>query len=228
MMRAKILIVEDDPDIRQMLSFGFANEPWDLTLAGDGETGLRNIEKHSFDCIILDIMLPGIDGIEVLKNIKKDEKKSQVPVIMTTAKGEDSDVVAGLELGADDYVVKPYSLKVLIARIRTALRRKNTEQSDKQVWEQGDVRIDVPRHEAFYKNSPLDLSATEFAILQVFVSRPEEVFTRGKIIQAIRGDDYPVTDRSVDVQILALRKKLGTAGEMIETVRGVGYRFRSI
>jgi two-component system phosphate regulon response regulator PhoB len=147
---------------------------------------------------------------------------------MCTARGEEADVVAGLELGADDYVVKPYSPRVLAARIRAGLRRKeNQGAADKTFWQYGQLSLDVDRHEAFLGETQLELFATEFAILAQFMSHPDIVFSRQKLITAIRGADYPVTDRSVDVQIMGLRKKLGEAGSMFETIRGVGYRFKT-
>jgi two-component system phosphate regulon response regulator PhoB len=176
-------------------------------------------------------MLPGMDGLKTLKKIRAGSRRRTVPVILATAKGEEPDIVAGLELGADDYVVKPYSPRVLIARIRAALRRleeneENAGGGAQDVWKRGRLKIDTLRHEAALEGEPLDLSATEFAMLLHFMSHPDIVFSRNQIIAAVHGADYPVTDRSVDVQILALRKKLKNAGEMIETIRGVGYRFK--
>jgi two-component system phosphate regulon response regulator PhoB len=173
-------------------------------------------------------MLPGIDGLSVLKKIKEREQFRGIPVIMTTARGEDADIVTGLELGAADYVVKPYSPRVLAARIRAALRREEESQKAEETsaWQQGPLRLDAVRHEVLYGGVPVQLQATEFSLLQHFMSHPGQVFSRNQIIAAIKGSDYPVTDRSVDVQILGLRKKLGAAGELVETVRGVGYRFR--
>jgi two-component system phosphate regulon response regulator PhoB len=227
MSKAVILIIEDDPEIQEMLSLAFAGEGWKLHQARTGEEGITLLEKHGADCIILDIMLPGMDGLKALKKIKAETRWRNVPVILATTKGEEPDIVTGLELGADDYVVKPYSPRVLIARIRAALRR--TEEGSgggQKVWQQGNLKIDPLRHEASWQDKPLDLSATEFAMLLHFMSHRDIVFSRNQIIAAVHGNDYPVTDRSVDVQILALRKKLGKAGEMIETIRGVGYRFR--
>ncbi|MDR3146520.1 MAG: response regulator transcription factor [Treponema sp.] len=229
MAQIVILIIEDDPDIQEMLSFAMHKEGWKLIMAKSGEEGLALLKKEGAACVILDIMLPGMDGFKVLKKLKMDEASRSVPVIMTTARGEESDIVAGLELGADDYVVKPYSPKVLIARIRAALRRLEEpaeSPTEKTSWTQGKLRLDAERHEAWCGERQMDLSATEFALLQHFLSHPDRVFSRNHIIAAIRGPDYPVTDRSVDVQILALRKKLGEAGDMIETIRGVGYRFK--
>jgi two-component system phosphate regulon response regulator PhoB len=226
-----ILIIEDDPDIQEMLSFAMNKEGWKLLLAKSGEDGLALLKKEPAACIILDIMLPGMDGFKVLKKLKAGDFSRSIPVIMTTARGEESDIVAGLELGADDYVVKPYSPKVLIARVRAALRRLEESANgsgEKTFWQQGNLRLDTARHDAWRGENPLDLSATEFALLQHFLSHPDRVFSRNQIISAIRGPDYPVTDRSVDVQILALRKKLGEAGDLIETIRGVGYRFKGM
>jgi two-component system phosphate regulon response regulator PhoB len=223
-----ILIIEDDPEIQELLSFTMSREGWRLIQVKTGEEGFDYLKKNTVNCILLDIMLPGMDGFKLLKKLKEIEKCRSIPVLMTTARGEESDIVTGLELGADDYVVKPYSPKVLIARIRAALRRQEERGSGVKirVWQEGKLRLDADRHTASYDGKPLDLYATEFSLLQHFLSHPDIVFTRSQIIAAIKGEDYPVTDRSVDVQILGLRKKLGEAGEMIETIRGVGYRLR--
>jgi two-component system phosphate regulon response regulator PhoB len=226
-----ILIIEDDPEIQELLSFSMNREGWRLLPAKSGEEGLGLLKKQGAACVILDIMLPGMDGFKVLKKLKGDPLFRNIPVIMTTARGEEADIVAGLELGADDYVVKPYSPKVLVARVRAALRRleDSAEQDgERTAWRQGKLRLDAERHEAWYGERALDLSATEFSLLQHFLSHPDRVFSRNQIIAAIRGPDYPVTDRAVDVQILALRKKLGEAGEAVETIRGVGYRMKGV
>jgi two-component system phosphate regulon response regulator PhoB len=239
----RILIIEDDPDIQEMLKYAFAQEGWKLTQAMTGEDGLKHLRKEGADCVILDIMLPGMDGFKVLKKIREDGSFRGLPIIMCTARGEDADVVTGLELGADDYVVKPYNTRVLAARIRAGLRRKESADfqsgdqsgdapsdsvgSPKTSWQYGNLSLDVERHACYLDGTPLDLYATEFAILVQFMSHPDIVFSRQKLITAIRGPDYPVTDRSVDVQILGLRKKLMSAGDMIETIRGVGYRFKT-
>ena len=232
----RILIIEDDPEIQEMLQYAFAREGWKLIQAVTGEEGLKALQTKGADCVILDIMLPGMDGLKTLRKIREEKKFQALPVILCTARGEEADVVAGLELGADDYVVKPYSPRVLAARIRAGLRRKETSSeaptppetdSPKTLWQYGQLSLDTERHTAFLGKTPLDLFATEFAILTHFMSHPDIVFSRHKLITAIRGTDYPVTDRSVDVQIMGLRKKLGEAGSMIETIRGVGYRFKA-
>jgi len=223
-----ILIIEDDSDIQELLASSMSREGWKLLQVKTGEDGLKILKSKKVNCILLDIMLPGIDGLKVIKKIKEMEQCVSVPVIMTTAKGEESDIITGLELGADDYVVKPYSPKILIARIRAALRRQEESGNvSLTIFQQGELKLDTERHTAFYGGKQLDLFATEFALLKHFLSNPEIVFSRNQIIAAIHGVDYPVTDRSVDVQILGLRKKLGEAGDMIETIRGVGYRFKS-
>jgi two-component system phosphate regulon response regulator PhoB len=228
MNKAVILIIEDDPEIQELLFHSLSKEGWKLIQVKTGEEGLKILKTKKADCILLDIMLPGIDGLTILKKIKDIEQCRNIPIIMTTAKGEEADIVAGLELGADDYVVKPYSPKVLIARIRAGLRRleESAVKKTDTVWQQGEIKLDAARHVVFCGDKQLDLYATEFALLKHFLTNPEIVFSRNQIIEAIRGPDYPVTDRSVDVQILGLRKKLGKAGDMIETIRGVGYRLR--
>jgi len=228
MSKAVILIIEDDPEIQELLSHAMSKEGWKLIQVKTGEEGLKILKSKNVNCILLDVMLPEMDGLKVLRKIKEKEQYKNIPIIMTTAKGEESDIITGLELGADDYVVKPYSPKVLIARVRAGLRRQEDGESNSSAafLQQGDLKLDAARHIAFNGDKQLDLFATEFALLKHFLSNPEIVFSRNQIIEAIRGPDYPVTDRSVDVQILGLRKKLGKAGDMIETIRGVGYRLR--
>lgn len=229
MSKAVILIIEDDPDIQELLSHTMTKEGWKLLQVKTGEEGIKILKSKEVNCVLLDIMLPGMDGLTVLKKIKEIEHCKTLPVIMATAKGEEADIVTGLELGADDYIVKPYSPKVLIARIRVALRRQEEGGAPQSVtvWQQGELKLDAARHIAYSGDKQLDLFATEFALLKHFLSNPEIVFSRNQIIAAIHGADYPVTDRSVDVQILGLRKKLGNSGDMIETIRGVGYRLRT-
>ncbi len=230
MAKARILVVEDDGDIRELLSYTLHAEGWDVLSVVSAEEGLSHLQTRDFDCIILDLMLPGMDGFEFLRRSKNLAGKDHIPIIITTAKGEDADVVAGLELGAEDYVIKPFSPRVLVARIRTALRRgqeRSSGQSVSTMIRRGSLILDSLRHEALFEERTLELSATEFAILKCLMGEPGRVFSRGQIIDAVKGQDYPVTDRSVDVQILSIRKKLGEGGVLIETVRGVGYRFRA-
>ena len=232
MSAERILIIEDDPEIQEMLKFAFVREGWQLTMVSTGEEGLKKLQSREADCVILDIMLPGMDGLKTLKRIRENKNLQNLPVILCTARGEEADIVAGLELGADDYVVKPYSPRVLAARIRAGLRRKEAassqgETAQKKFFQHGKIILDIDRHTVLLEEKPLDLFPTEFALLVQFMSNPDIVFSRQRLITAIRGNDYPVTDRSIDVQIMGLRKKLGDSGDMIETIRGIGYRFRT-
>lgn len=226
MVHKHILAIEDDDDIQVLISHTLQKESFKVSIAGTGEDGINKLQKDIFDCILLDLMLPGMDGIEVCRYLKKDPKLQSIPVIMVTAKGEESDIVAGLELGAEDYIVKPFSPRVLVARIRSLLRRKSSEQySNIAVLTLKNLEIHPGRHELIYNGNRLDLTHMEFQVLHLLASQPGWVFTRNQVIDSVRTDNYPVTDRSVDVVIVGLRRKLGDAGDMIETVRGVGYRF---
>ncbi len=230
MAKAVILVVEDDPDIRELLVYTLGKEGYEILQAPSGEAGLKAVQEKKPDLVLLDVMLPGIDGLEVLRRIKAGQTSKATSVILASAKGEESDVVAGLELGADDYVTKPFSPRVLVARVRTALRRAEKPESGMaepaDIVEQGGFRLDSSRHELHVDGAPVDLSATEFAILERLARSPGRVFTRSQIIDGVHGRDYPVTDRSVDVQVLSIRKKLGGRADLVETIRGVGYRFR--
>ncbi len=227
MSKEKILVVDDEEDILELLDYNLSKEGYKVDCVSSGEAACQAAKSLNPDVIVLDLMLPGIDGLEVCRKLKTDQATSAIPIIMLTAKGEDADIVSGLEVGADDYVVKPFSPRVLIARLRAVLRRgsspANEDFSNVAIH---DLRINPQRHEVLVANQGVDLTATEFGILSFLARRPGWVFTRNQIIEAVKGDDYPVTNRSVDVQIVALRKKLGNAGTYIETVRGVGYRFK--
>lgn len=230
MAKALLLVVEDDPDIRELLAYTLGKEGYEVQQAPTGEAGLRTIGDRKPDLVVLDVMLPGLDGLELLRRIKSEPSTKSISVIMVSARGEESDIVAGLELGADDYVTKPFSPRVLVARVRTALRRAaDLAMPRAQVQDVvtiDDFVLDTARHEVTVAGTQVDLSATEFAILERLARSPGRVFTRGQIIDSIRGRDYPVTDRSVDVQVLSIRRKLGGHADLVETVRGVGYRFR--
>ena len=221
MAKERILVVDDEEDILELVRFNLAREGYDLVCT------LEIARKKHPDLLILDLMLPGIDGLEVTKILKNDVKTKDIPIIMLTAKGEEADIVTGLELGADDYVTKPFSPRILVARVRAALRRKVKDSpEDESLVKIHSLEIHPGRREVLVDNQRVQLTFTEFAILNFLARRPGWVFTRFQIVDAVRGDDYPVTDRSVDVQIVGLRKKLGSAGKYIETVRGVGYRFQ--
>lgn len=227
MPKEKILVVDDEEDIRELVKYNLAREGYKIFCASSGEKALKKARAKLLDLIVLDLMLPGIDGLEVTKILKNDPKTQHIPIIMLTAKEEEADIVTGLELGADDYITKPFSPRVLVARIRAAIRRKKKEYDEDELEiEIHDLVIHPGRNEVLISGRPVELTFTEFQILYVLARRPGWVFTRSQIVDAIRGGDYPVTDRSVDVQIVGLRKKIGPYSKYIETVRGIGYRFR--
>ncbi len=227
MAQERILVVDDEEDIQELVRYNLARNGYDVIAVGTGEDALSAARSNTPDLILLDLMLPGIDGLEVCNLLKHDQKTAHIPVIMLTARGEEADVVAGLELGADDYMTKPFSPRVLVARTRAVLRRRTEAPAEKTApIKRGDLLIHPGRHEVSVRGKPVPLTSTEFEILYMLARRPGWVFTRNQIIDSARGEEYPVTDRSVDVHIVGLRRKLGALGKMIETVRGVGYRFR--
>ena len=220
-----VLIVEDDEDIAELLEYNLQRQGFRPSCAGTGEEGLREARENRPDLILLDLMLPGLSGLEVCRALKDAEATASIPVIMLTAKGEEEDIVAGFNAGADDYVTKPFRPKILLARVQAVLRRgASGRQDETQPVQVGELVIHPGRHEVADSSGPIDLTRTEFRILQYLASRPGWVFTRSQIVRAVHGDDYPVTGRSVDVQVAALRRKLGDSGAMIQTVRGVGYK----
>jgi two-component system phosphate regulon response regulator PhoB len=226
MAHETILIVDDERDITELIRYNLEKENFKTITVATGEDALSEAKRVRPDLIILDLMLPGVDGLEVCRKLSQDEATRTIPILMLTAKSEDSDIILGLEMGADDYVTKPFSPKVLIARIRALLRRNREKEALKRetVIRIHGITIDTTRHEVLCDNSPLPLSVSEFSILEFLAKNPGWVFSRNQIIGAVKGEDYPVTERSVDVQILGLRKKLGEKGTFIETVRGIGYR----
>lgn len=227
MAKKRILLIEDDEDIQELVSFHLGKEGYSVHTVASGEAAMEAAKKSTPDLILLDLMLPGIDGLQVCRNFRSEQKTRHIPIVMLTAKGEETDIVTGLEVGADDYITKPFSPKVLVARIRNILRRKSRDVvDDSSPIQVHDLVIHPGRHEVLLKGKRIDLTFTEFRVLQFLARRPGWVYTRQQIVDAVRGEDYAVTDRSVDVQIVGLRRKLGPAGEYIETVRGVGYRFR--
>ena len=229
MPKERILVVEDEEDILELVRYNLSREGYQVICVTSGEEVLKKTESEALDLIVLDLMLPGIDGLEVTKILKNDSKTQGIPIVMLTAKGDEADIVTGLELGADDYITKPFSPRILIARIRAILRRKTTKASmdeDTSIIQIHELKIHPGRRDVSINGESVELTYTEFQVLYYLARRPGWVFTRFQIVDAVRGDDYPVTDRSVDVQIVGLRKKLGSAGRYIETVRGVGYRFK--
>ncbi|MDY6952235.1 MAG: response regulator [Thermodesulfobacteriota bacterium] len=227
MAKEKILVVDDEEDIIELLRFNLSREGYQVSSATSGEDALTLVRSEIPNLLLLDLMLPGIDGLEVARRLKSNSSTMKIPIVMLTAKGEEPDIVTGLELGADDYVTKPFSPRVLVARVRAVLRRKVADSpAETSSFQVHDLVIHPGRHEVLADGKHVELTFTEFAILNHLARRPGWVFTRYQIVDAVRGTDYPVTDRSVDVQIVGLRKKLGPAGKYIETVRGVGYRFK--
>jgi two-component system alkaline phosphatase synthesis response regulator PhoP len=231
MTKKTVLIVEDDEDIQQLVGYNLIKAGFGIEYADSGELALELITERQPDLVLLDLMLPGMDGIEVCRVLRNDARAKETPIIMLTAKGEESDVVEGLDLGADDYITKPFSPKVLISRVKAVLRRKAKESNAKSS-EQGGVKtihdlvIDPGRHEVMVAGKPVNLTPTEFAILELLAKKAGWVFTRQQIIDSVRGYDYLLTPRSIDVQVFGLRKKLGKTGKKIETVRGIGYRLQ--
>ena len=226
MSKEKILVVDDEEDIIELVRYNLAREGYTVTCAASGEAALKSAASDPVDLIILDLMLPGIDGLEVARRLKQSEGTKETPIVMLTAKGEEADIVTGLELGADDYVTKPFSPRILIARMKAVIRRRSgIAEQESEVLAIRELSIHTGRRHVTAGGKSLDLTYTEFQVLHFLARRPGWVFTRSQIVDAVRGDDYPVTDRSVDVQIVGLRKKLGPLGKYIETVRGVGYRF---
>lgn len=227
MTKANVLMVEDEEEILELLAYNLGKEGYAVQKAESGEAALRHARSDPPDLILLDLMLPGIDGLEVCKTLKGDSATRHIPIIMLTARSEEADIVTGLELGADDYITKPFSRRVLLARVKAVLRRhaEGGEPDDGGIVRIHDFVINPGRHEVLLAGESVVLTLTEFRVLHFLANRPGWVFTRSQIVEAVRGDGYPVTDRSVDVQIVGLRKKLGDAGRYIETVRGVGYRF---
>ncbi len=227
MARARIFIVDDEEDILDLVEYNLAKEGYQVERFTTGEAILQKVKSDQPDLILLDLMLPGVDGLDVCRVIKHTPQTAGIPIIMLSAKGEEADIVTGLELGADDYIPKPFSTKILLARVKAVLRRKNMPlPNEQEVIRIHNLVIHPGRREVLVENQPVYLTYTEFSLLHFLASRPGWVFTRYQIVDALRGEDYPVTERSVDVQIVGLRKKLGTAGKYIETVRGVGYRFK--
>lgn len=228
MSKETILIVDDEEDIIELIKYNLKNEGYSILTAQTGEKAIKIARQSRPDLIVLDLMLPGIDGLEVTKTLKNDAQTRHVPIVMLTARGEESDIVTGLELGANDYISKPFSPKVLVARIRAILRRRreNSTHTFDRIKQEGDLIIDRAKHVVTIKGRPLDLTLSEFELLSFLADKKGWVFTRGQIVDAIRGENYAVTERSIDVVIVGLRKKLKNYASAIETVRGIGYRFK--
>ena len=227
MSAVNITIIEDEEDISHLLVYNLKKEGYNVSAYESGEEGLAAIRADPPDLVLLDLMLPGMDGMDVCRSMKQDPATQGIPVIMISARGEENDIVAGLELGADDYLPKPFSPKILLARIRTVLRRVTRRVPDEsEVIEIDDLVLDPRKFIASIGGKPLGITAGDFRLLHFLASHRGWVFTRYQIVDAIRGEGYVVTERAIDVQVAGLRKKLGDYGRYIETVRGVGYRFQ--
>jgi len=228
MATQRILVVDDEEDLLELVRYNLSKEGFQVRCVATGEAAIQEARSYLPDVILLDLMLPSVDGLVVCKTLKSHPQTQHIPIVMLTAKTEEADVVSGLELGADDYITKPFSPRVLLARIRAVLRRKVKQSQDEDVStiQVHDMVIHPGRHEVLLRGRPVDLTFTEFRLLQFLARKPGWAFSRGQIVDAVKGEDYPVTERSVDVQVAGLRKKMGDLGRYIETVRGVGYRFK--
>lgn len=228
--RANLLVVEDEQDLQELLRYNLEREGFAVQCAARGETALETVRNDPPDLILLDLMLPGMDGLDLCRTLKADEQTQSIPIVMLTAKGEEADIVVGLEIGADDYLVKPFSPRVLTARLKAVLRRlpKNDHQYSQNAVSVGDLTIDPSKHEVRIGDTPVPVTHTEFLIAQLLAQRPGRVFTRAQIIDGIQQGPVAVTDRSIDVHVVSMRKKFGDAGQYIQTVRGVGYRMKEI
>ena len=223
-----VLVIEDEPDIRELIEFNLKKYDYNVLLANNGEKGLKDARSYEPDLILLDLMLPGIQGIDLCRVIKSDENIKSIPIIILSALGQEEAIVLGLEAGADDYVSKPFSLEILNARIKTVLRRYSNKDDDdrNRILLIQNIKINPRTREVVIAGKLVSLTYTEFQILHLLMAHPGWVFTRYQIIDKIRGENYPVTDRSIDFQIVGLRKKMLGKGNLIETIRGVGYRFQ--
>jgi len=224
----RIVVIEDEEDILEVIAHNLKREGYEVVTSTSGEDGLEKIERVAPSLVILDLMLPEIDGIELCRKLKADPLTQGVPVIMVTAKGEESDVVLGLGVGADDYVTKPFSPKELVARVKALLRRSRTrpETERRERIARGGVVIDPQRHDVRVDGDSITLTATEFRLLHFLAAHPGRVFTRDQLLARVIGEDAIVIDRNIDVHVRAIRKKRGRHRELVETVRGVGYRFK--
>jgi Response regulators consisting of a CheY-like receiver domain and a winged-helix DNA-binding domain len=220
----RILIIEDEISIAELVELYLRKNGYETMRSVSAEDALKILDRQTFDLILLDLMLPGMDGTSFCKKYRNDPKYAQAPIIMLTARSEDADIVNGLEYGADDYITKPFSMRVLLARINARLRDTGLKSKEKSVSLRG-ISLNVELHEAAIEGEPIDLTANEFTLLHLFLSNPGRVYSRDDIINHLNGPGYSVTDRAIDVQLVGLRKKLGDKSTLIETVRGVGYRF---
>jgi len=221
-----VLVIDDEPDLLRLLDYNLSRADYLVLTARDGESGLEAARKHHPDLVILDVMMPGLDGWEVCKRLRAEPATAPTPILMLTAKAEETDRVIGLELGADDYVTKPFGVREVLARVKALLRRRDASGQAPEVATVGPLTIDSGRRSVTAGGKPLTLTTTEFNLLRALARRPGRVYSREELLAGARADDTPVTDRTVDVHVSALRRKLGRHEDLIETVRGVGYRMR--
>lgn len=226
MSKPRVLVIEDEADIRELIRYNLEQEGFKVREAGTGEEGLTSARKKKPDIILLDLMLPGMQGLEVCRRLRAMSETEDTPMIMVSAKGEEPDIVAGLEMGADDYITKPFSTREMVARVRSVLRRgiAARDEGQRAIAEVGPLEVDPSRHEARLDGEALQLTLAEFNLLQSLVGSPGRVFTRAQLIRNITGGDTHIVERNIDVHVRALRKKLGPHGDLIKTVRGVGYK----
>jgi len=225
-MKERILIVEDDKNIAKLVKFNLEKAGYDCTTAATGEKALEILGERPVDLIILDIMLPGMDGYEICRAIKEKEKLKNIPIIMLTAKGEEVDRIVGLELGADDYIVKPFSPRELVLRVKAILKRGKVEEAKRDIMAAGDITVDIPKHKVMVKGKPVDLTQMEFKLLVTLIERRSRVQTRERLLSDVWNMDTSVDTRTIDTHVKRLREKLGKSGDLIETVRGLGYKFK--
>jgi len=226
MSQATVLVIDDEKDVIELLRYNLEKGGFEVVAARDGESGLAAASASPPDVILLDVMMPGLDGLGVCRRLREEPRTARIPIILLTARAGEADRVVGLELGADDYVVKPFSPRELLARIKALLRRTTAVAADGEIVRRGDLLVDTGRHEVTWKGKGILLTATEFRILHYLAVRPGRVCSRTDIIDGALGRDVAVTDRTIDVHVTALRRKLGKGGEFLETIRGFGYRFR--
>lgn len=227
----QILVIDDEPDICELLKYNLENEGYGVQVVHDGEEGLRKVSNETWDLVVLDLMLPGKSGLDICREMKRSAVSESIPIIMLTAKGSETDKIVGLEIGADDYITKPFSPRELLARVKAVLRRAESKteasSSDKLVLESQGLKMDLGRYEVSLQGVPLKLTNTEFRILQCLLEKPGHVFSRSQLVDHALGKDVSVVDRTIDVHVTNLRKKMGKDGPEIENIRAVGYRLKT-
>ncbi|MCS7046400.1 MAG: response regulator [Gemmataceae bacterium] len=226
MAQTKILVVEDEPSLIEVLTYNLQREGYEVIVAKEGREGLRKAQMRLPDLIILDLMLPGMSGLDICRELRASPRTAKLPIIMLTAKAEETDQVVGFAVGADDYVTKPFSVKVLMQRIKVLLRRAANPELESDIIEAGGIKIDKRGHEVSVHGERVQLTPTEFRLLETMMRQVGRAFTRHDLMESAVGDTI-VLERTIDVHIKALRRKLGVAGQRIETVRGIGYRFQA-